>query len=530
MHGLFKSTADRAHSSVASTNSSAEEARKESETLIESNAELLNLDQALSPRSEYGSVDKGYETNLTDGIDDIIQKEDDDYNAVQAHRNTILQKVNHFNLPVDPDKGYKATRLSVFSFTRPHMRAFHGSWMCFCCAWLLWFSMAPLMSIIRESIPMTKNEVWTSNLCALVGTVIVRVIIGPLCDEYGGKDTLTALLAACAVPCLFAGLLIQDYASLLVVRSLIGCVGGTLVPVQFWVASQFTPECTGVAVATAAGWGALGGGIAQVFMGSFLFPFLRRAFGGDEDLAWRVALTVPAIISIATAFFFFKNADDCPLGNYKEVRAAGLLQQKSAIDSFRQGVFNLNAWILFIQFGASLGVELVCESGLAMHLSERFDMSTNRAAGLASLFGFMNIWSRGCGGYISDRLHQKFSLKGRFSFQMILLLLEGILLLGFIRPNNSLTTTIIWMVAFAATGQMAMGTCFGIIPFIDPRCTGTIAGIVAAGGNLGGVFLSNTFRTSTTDTDSFHVMAYFCIAASLLSPFLVVSGYQGMVW
>lgn len=71
------------------------------------------------------------------------------------------------------------------------------------------------------------------------------------CDECGGKDTLTMLLAACAIPCMFSGILIQNYASLLVVRSLIGCVGGTLVPVQFWVASHFSPEISGLAMASA---------------------------------------------------------------------------------------------------------------------------------------------------------------------------------------------------------------------------------------------------------------------------------------
>uniref|UniRef100_A0A7S2YK16 Major facilitator superfamily (MFS) profile domain-containing protein n=1 Tax=Entomoneis paludosa TaxID=265537 RepID=A0A7S2YK16_9STRA len=247
-------------------------------------------------------------------------------------------------------------------------------------------------------------------------------------------------------------------------------------------------------------------------------------------MAWRVALSVPAVIAFGVACFFYHNSDDCPLGSYKEVRAAGLLQQKSAVDSFRQGIFNLNAWILFVQFGASLGIELVMESGMTMHLSERFGIPVARAAGLASLFGLMNIWARGFGGYISDRLHKMFSLRGRLFLQMALLLLEGLLILCFNQQGSSLNMTLFWMVSFAAAGQMGMGTCFGLIPYIDPRCTGTIAGIVAAGGNFGGVFLSNVFRTSASDAESFQVMANFCFVAALLTPLLVVSGYRGIVW
>ena len=279
-----------------------------------------------------------------------------------------------------------------------------------------------------------------------------------------------------------------------------------------------------------AGWGALGGGLAQVFMGSFLFPLLCRLLNGNEDLAWRLALVVPGALALAVAYFYYTYADDCPLGSYKQARAAGLLQQKSAVDSFRQGALNLNAWILFVQFGAQLGVELVCESGLTMHLASRFELSSSHAAAVASLFGLMNLWARACGGFASDRLHRAFTLKGRLYLQMILLLLEGGLILLFSRPENSLQSTILWMVAFAAAGQMAMGCCFGIVPYVDPRCTGTIAGIVAAGGNLGGVFLSNKFRTASNDLDSFHTMAFFCIVAALLTPLIVISGHKGIIW
>lgn len=463
--------------------------------------------------------------------DDSSHSEFCDSDDPEELRNELLSRTNHFDLPVSAEKGFRATQLSFFSFRRPHMRAFHGSWMCFCCAWLIWFSIAPLLeTMAATSIPMTKSDIWTSNLCALVGTIFVRITLGPMCDERGGKDILTGLLAACAIPCLFSGLLIQDYSSLLVVRAAVGCVGGTLVPAQFWITSHFTPECSGVAMACAAGWGAIGGGMAQIFMGSFLYPLLRNLFDGDEDLAWRVSLTVPASIALGTAYFFYKYSDDCPLGTFHETRAAGLLQQRSALDSFRKGILNVNAWILFCQFGACHGIELVMDSGLTAHLSGRFNLPIHTAAAFASLFGLMNVFARGLGGYISDRLHKSHSLKGRFYFQMTLLLLEGILIFGFVRSDNTLASAIAWLVGLASIGQMAMASTFGIIPYIDPRCTGTIAGLVGAGGNVGGVLLSNNFRRLESEAESFTIMAYSCFFAALITPLLVVYGYRGILW
>ena len=284
------------------------------------------------------------------------------------------------------------------------------------------------------------------------------------CDQYGGKEVLVSLLVACAIPCGLGGFLIQSYETLLAVRFLTGFVGGTIVPVKFWVASHFAPETAGLAIATATGFGNVGAGLAQLLVGGLLMPFLQKCFKDNDDLAWRVALSIPSVFSLAVAFFFHYHADDCPLGAYREVRRAGFLTQRSAVDSFRTGALNLNAWLLFFQFGAALGIELVMESGLTMYLSDTFELSVRRAAGLASLFGLMNLWARGTGGFLSDCAHRWFALRGRLCLQMILLLLEGLMIIGFIRAGNSLRTTLLWMLAFAATGQMAMGAAFGVIP------------------------------------------------------------------
>jgi NNP family nitrate/nitrite transporter-like MFS transporter len=463
----------------------------------------------------------------SDDEDDDDDDDDDTENSVDDLREQLLRRAAQFDLPVSPEKGYRATKLNILSFSRPHMRAFHGSWMCFCCAWLVWFSMAPLLPAIAESIPMTKSDIWTSNMASLVGTIFLRLLLGPLCDQFGGRGILTSLLALCAIPLAASGLLIHNFTSLLIVRFAIGCVGGTLVPAQFWITSHFTPECSGVAMATAAGWGAMGGGLAQILMGSVLFPALQHATG-DTDLAWRLALVVPAALAMGTAYFFYAYADDSPLGSYTDVKMAGLLQNRSAVDSFRSGIFNLNAWILFVQFGASLGIELTMESGMTWHLSERFDLELAHAAALASLFGLMNIFARGLGGLISDRLHKMYSLRGRLIIQMILLFSEGVLILLFTR-SDSLTHTLIVMVCFAATGQMCMGTCFGIVPYLDPRSTGTIVAIVAAGGNVGAVLFSNVFRTQPDDY-AFAFMGTVCCLSALLTPLIVVAGYKGIIF
>jgi NNP family nitrate/nitrite transporter-like MFS transporter len=399
---------------------------------------------------------KSYGTVLSSS-DDSSQAYNEDDND-ELHQEMILRESllsqRFESISVDPQKGYKATELKLTSFARPHMRTFHASWICFLCAWFLWFSMTPLLPIIQKhNNNITNDQLATTNLYSMVGGLVARLALGPLCDQYGARVMLTGLLGACAIPVLFGGLWIHDFESLLWIRVWVGSVGGALVPAQYWITAQFTREVCGQAMAIVAGWGAMGGGLAQVVMGTWIYPFLLERFDGNEDLAWRVALVVPGSISLVVAMWVYLNTEDCPLGNLGLLQKAGLVQERSAVDSFRSGAVNINAWILFVQFAASLGIELTMESNATMHLSKRFDLELSEAAAYASLFGLMNLWSRGLGGWASDKAHEYDSLRGRFALHMFLMLAESILLWVFMHCEE-FNITILMMVLFGIFGQV----------------------------------------------------------------------------
>ncbi len=92
-----------------------------------------------------------------------------------------------YDLPVEEMDDDKAKKIKIHSFKRPHMRNFHFSWMSFFLAFLVWFSFAPLMSEIKATLKLSKNDVWYSNIASVAGTVTARIIIGPLLDQYGPK-------------------------------------------------------------------------------------------------------------------------------------------------------------------------------------------------------------------------------------------------------------------------------------------------------------------------------------------------------
>jgi NNP family nitrate/nitrite transporter-like MFS transporter len=52
---------------------------------------------------------------------------------------------------------------------------------------------------------LSQNEIANSNIIALVATLLVRFIAGPMCDHFGPRLTFAGLLFAGAIPTALAG-------------------------------------------------------------------------------------------------------------------------------------------------------------------------------------------------------------------------------------------------------------------------------------------------------------------------------------
>ena len=228
---------------------------------------------------------------------------------------------------------------------------------------------------------------------------------------------------------------------------------------------MFTKDVVGTANALCGGWGNLGGGVTQLVMGSALFPLFKyffRDYPNPAELAWRTVCVVPAVVAFGTGITIYFISDDAPTGNYNELKQRGSMPEVSAAASFRSGAFNFNTWILFIQYACCFGVELTMNNAAALYFKERFGQSTESAAAIASIFGWMNLFARGLGGYASDKLNAKLGMRGRLIAQTIMLLAEGLLVLVFAN-SNTLGVAIVVMVFFSLFVQAAEGSTYGIV-------------------------------------------------------------------
>jgi len=117
-------------------------------------------------------------------------------------------------------------------------------------------------------------------------------------------------------------------------------------------------------------------------------------------------------------------------------------------------------------------------------------------------------------------------MRGRLWWQTICLVIEGAMVLIFANTDN-LGGAIVVMVVFSSFVQAAEGSSYGIVPYVNPPVTGSIAGIVGAGGNTGAVCFGLGFR-QLPYKDAFIVMGATILASAALSPFILIKGHRGL--
>ncbi|MBQ5940076.1 MFS transporter [Massilia sp. AB1] len=380
----------------------------------------------------------------------------------------------------------KADSIKLFSFTGAPMRAFHLTWVAFFVCFFAWFACAPLMPVIKGEFGLSMEQIANINIAAVAITIFVRLLVGPLCDRFGPRKTYTGLLLLGSIPVLGVAMA-QSYESFLLFRLGIGAVGASFVITQYHTSVMFSSRVVGTANAAAAGWGNAGGGAAQALM-----PLLLGAvvmLGVSEALSWRVALVVPGVLMIVMAFVYWRYTQDCPDGNFDELRKAGTLPEgsgKGGWSSFVAGCKNHRAWLLFVTYGACFGIEIFIHNIAAVYYVEHYGLSLGAAGLAAGSFGLLALFARALGGWVSDRAARAGTLNSRVTVLFVLMIGEGLGLLWFANAD-AVTYAVIAMLIFGLFTHMACGATYALVPFVAPKALGGVAGIVGAGGNVGAV-------------------------------------------
>lgn len=368
------------------------------------------------------------------------------------------------------------------------MKTFHITWITFFFCFFAWFGMAPLMKLAREQLHLTKDQVGNIQIASVSATIIARLLIGRLVDQYGPKRVYTLLLILCAIPVLLIGTS-QSYTSFLIFRLAIGVIGASFVITQVHTSIMFAPRIKGTANATAGGFGNAGGGAANLFMPLIASGFTALGFCSAAD-SWRFAMLFPGVMLLVCAFLYHRYTQDSPAGDFRVLKKETV---KSSENTFLVAAKDYRTWILTIAYAACFGVEITVDNFAPIFFTDSFGATIAVAGMVAGIFGWINVFARPLGGIVADKIGKTYGFNGKTLLLSVLLLIEGFGIIWFANAG-SIGMCIFMMFVFGLSLKMANGATYSLVPFINPLAVGSVAGIVGAGGNIGAMLIAFMFK------------------------------------
>ena len=431
-------------------------------------------------------------------------------------------------------------KFKLFALQQKNIRILHFTWFAFFMTFVVWLGLGPMMPFIKESLALSDQQAKVLLILNVAMTIPARIIVGMLVDRFGPRIMYTSILVLGGlISIAFAWS--NSYEQLALLRFLSGFIGAGFVVGIRMIGEWFPARQTGVAQGIYGGWGNFGSAGA-----AFSLPIIATQIGGSDG--WRYAITAASIAAIAYGILYYFIVRNTPKGStYFKPKKTGAMEVTSGKDLILYmlmniplllalgvltwklspakmglinaatadiiyivlaGIYLIQIWkiwhinshilkepvpemqrfkfkqvaILDMAYLVTFGTELAVVSMLAMFYVSWFDVPKVTAALLAGIYPFINLFARPGGGLISDKIGRRLTL-----IIVFLGITISFVTLGMVSKDWSVWLVVAVTIAGGIFSKAGSGAVYAMVPLIQRRMTGQIAGMVGAFGNVGAV-------------------------------------------
>lgn len=431
-------------------------------------------------------------------------------------------------------------KLNILDLSKANIRILHFTWFAFFMTFVVWLGLGPIMPFIKEALGLTDQQAKVLLILNVAMTIPARIVVGMLVDKLGPRIMYTGILVSgglISIAFAWSG----SYEQLALLRFLSGFIGAGFVVGIRMIGEWFPAKQTGLAQGIYGGWGNFGAAGAALSL-----PFIASAVG--DASGWRIALTSASIVAIAYGLFYYTRVSNTPKGStYFKPKKTGAMEITSGSDLLLYMVMNIPlflalgllawklspsnmglvgetaTWIIYAALTAIYGVqvwkiwhinghvlknpvpelhrykfkqvaildfaylvtfgtELAVVSMLAMFYVNWFEVPKVTAALLAGIYPFINLVARPGGGWISDKIGRKLTLGIVFAG-----ITGSFLVLGLVDKGWPVWMVVAVTIVGGIFSKAGSGAVYAMVPLVQRRMTGQIAGMVGAFGNVGAV-------------------------------------------
>lgn len=379
----------------------------------------------------------------------------------------------------------------ILTLKRPHSRAFYlslfGLLLSFC-------ALFNFNSIYLLHYNIEPNSIRIDNIILFSSATITRFLISLIADKYGIRITYSVLLLVSAIVGILKLFLIEYTVARIVLSVFYGILGGSFVLSETWVIIMFDTSILGLVTGIIGGFGNFG---------SVLVFIINNYLPNIYYYNWVY------VLMIILSFIIYKYSDDCPYGNFTEIKNAytnssihtnldntinsnysndneinleiivndiEINIQDKCINIKNMKIFTFGLIYLF-----SFGFEMTLYTNIFI-LIEYEDKSIKNKIYIMFLFSILNLICRPLGGYISDIQYKYFKIIGKIKIMILFQIIT--LIISVLYVNNMSKYYLLLLSGF---NNLLQGSIIGIIPHINSKNLGINFGIISGFGILGGI-------------------------------------------